>query len=72
MTEKTRGYTEAKAKQNGMHYEDDKHCPECGCPWCGNINMVGTGYRTCCDCYQEWWTDIKYDHTADRRELPAA
>lgn len=67
----TRGYTEAKANQNGMHYEDEKQCPECGCPWYGNLNMCGEGHRTCCDCYQEWWMDIEYDHAVARRELPA-
>ena len=41
----TRGYTEAKAHQNGMHYEDEKQCPECGCPWYGNFNMCGEGHR---------------------------
>ena len=69
---KTRGYTEARAKQSGMHYESKKHCPECGCPWYGNKDDCGIGHRTCCDCYQEWWTDIEYDHTVARRELPAA
>ena len=69
---KTRGYTEATAVKNGMHYEDEKQCPECGCPWYGNHNMCGEGHRTCCDCYQEWWTDIEYGHAVARRELPAA
>ena len=37
-----------------------------------NGNDLGPLCGECCDCYQEWWTDVKYGHTADRRELPAA
>jgi len=69
---KTRNYTEALAKKGGMHYSTDRCCPECGCPWYGNKNDCGEGHRTCCDCYQEWWMDIDYEHQAPRRELPAA
>jgi hypothetical protein len=69
---KTRGYTERRAIDAGMHYSEEQHCPECGCPWYGNKDYVSEGHRTCCDCYQEWWTDIEYKHTVPRRELPAA
>ncbi len=65
-----RGYTEKQAKENGMHYSEDRHCPECGCPWYGNKNYCGEGHRTCCDCHQEYWLCIKYKDVADRRELP--
>ena len=46
------------------------HCPECGCPWYGNKNLLGDGARTCFDCKQDWWIDIKYDNHALLRELP--
>jgi len=68
----TRGYTEKQAEEAGMKYSQDKQCPECGCPWYGNENNCGTGHRTCCDCYQEWWTDINYTTNVPRRELPVA
>lgn len=35
-------------------------CPECGCKEFVNENLVGTGYRECKSCKQEWWTDIDY------------
>jgi len=66
---KTRGYTEAQANDSGMEYSEDKQCPECGCPWFGNMNICGEGHRVCCDCHQDWWTDIDYDNPAKRREL---
>jgi uncharacterized Zn finger protein (UPF0148 family) len=69
---KTRGYTEKQAIADGMHYSTDKHCPECGCPWYGNKDLLGEGYRMCCDCHQDWWTNIKYNNVADRREIPQA
>jgi len=74
---KLRGYTKAQAIKNGMSRDTRRndqttHCPECGCPWYGNINQCGEGHRTCCDCYQEWWADIKYDAAASLRELPEA
>lgn len=68
----TRGYTESRARKEGMYYSERYHCPECGCPWYGNKDNCGAGHRTCCDCYQEWWTDIEYAHAVPRRELPAA
>jgi uncharacterized Zn finger protein (UPF0148 family) len=71
MTE-TRGYTVKKAIEKGMSYSEKQHCPECGCPWFGNMNLCGEGHRTCCDCYQEWWTDIDYKSTVERRELQEA
>lgn len=71
-----RNYTETLAEKNGMSRDEDEgqpssHCPECGCPWYGNKNQIGLGYRVCCDCYQEWWTDIKYERHVPLRELPA-
>ena len=70
-----RNYTELLAIKNGMNRELDldqncTHCPECGSPWHGNKNQCGEGHRVCCDCYQDWWTDIKYDSAAKLRELP--
>ncbi|RLI68832.1 MAG: hypothetical protein DRP02_11855 [Candidatus Gerdarchaeota archaeon] len=70
-----RGYTKTLAIENGMSRDTitedkTKYCPECGCPWYGNINQCGEGHRTCCDCYQEWWTDIEYDEMPPLRELP--
>ena len=57
------------AIDSGMHHSEDKHCPECGCPWYGNKNLCGDGYRTCYLCGQEWWEDVTYKHSAIRKEL---
>ena len=70
-----RNYTESKAVSNGMARDDNSeqvtsHCPECGCPWYGNKNMLGDGHRVCCDCYQDWWVGIDYKNPAELRELP--
>tara|TARA_R110000744_G_scaffold301066_2_gene410192 strand:- start:1211 stop:1429 length:219 start_codon:yes stop_codon:yes gene_type:complete len=64
-----KGYTKILAIENGMHHSNEVHCPECGCDWYGNKNYCGDGHRTCVDCDQEYWTDIKYEETAERREL---
>ena len=37
-------------------------CPECGAPEYLNKDELGSGFRVCFHCSQEWWTDIKYDH----------
>lgn len=65
-----RGKTEHDAIKAEMHYCEENHCPECGCGWYGNKNYCGEGYRTCYDCGQEYWLDIKYTKPAERRELP--
>ena len=61
--------TETAAINAGMNYDEDKHCPECGCTWYGNKNLCGDGYRTCYLCGQEWWTDVTYEHSVARKEL---
>lgn len=71
---KLKGYTEYLAIKNGMSREDDldqncTHCPECGCPWYANKNLLGEGSRVCCDCEQDWWTDINYENMPSVREL---
>lgn len=70
-----RNYTEKRAIKNGMFRDNipgakTSHCPECGCPWYGNKNQLGDGYRMCCDCYQDWWIGIEYHEPAPLRELP--
>jgi hypothetical protein len=75
MKSNIRNYTESQAIKSGMSRAKDyggttTHCPECGCPWYGNINMCGEGHRVCCDCYQDWWVNVKYDNQAQLRELP--
>ena len=42
--------------------KDDKcvACPECGCREYDYENYLGSGYRVCSECQQEWWTDIDY------------
>lgn len=64
-------YTEEDAIKRGMEKSHDKHCPECGNPWYGNKNMCGEGFRVCYVCHQDWWVDIDYKNSAERRELPA-
>lgn len=71
---KTRGYTKEKAIKNDMHHSvmsesETSECPECGCDWYGNKNQCGQGHRTCCNCYQEWWTDVIYPNAHNRIEL---
>lgn len=60
---------EEVATARGMHHSEDKHCPECGCPWYGNKNLCGDGHRTCYLCGQEWWAAVTYEHSALRKEL---
>lgn len=36
-------------------------CPECGCDKYVHKDELGTGYRVCASCTQEWWADIDYD-----------
>jgi len=67
---KSRNKTEEQAIAAGMMSDTSGHCPECGCPWYGNKNLLGEGSRCCFDCYQDWWTDVKYDNQASLRELP--
>lgn len=47
-------------------------CPECGCERYIHKNLLGEGYRVCCTCGQEWWTDINYanNSNATNRRLP--
>jgi uncharacterized Zn finger protein (UPF0148 family) len=71
---KARGYTKEKALKNGMQREGNlaqnaTHCPECGCPWFGNKNLIGEGHRVCCDCFQDWWVDIEYKHSVELRDI---
>jgi len=35
-------------------------CPECGCDEYCHQNELGSGYRICVKCKQEWYTHINY------------
>lgn len=45
-------------------------CPECGCEEYVNENWLGDGFRQCKQCDQEWWTDIKYNHSKTHNMQP--
>ena len=72
---KIRNLTKKQALEKGLVRDSDanvktSHCPECGCPWSGNINTCGEGHRVCGDCYQDWFTTINYEDAHEIRELP--
>ena len=58
-----------QAVEVGAYLSWAYHCPECGCDWYVNHNLLGEGYRVCFNCEQEYWTDIVYEHSVERREL---
>lgn len=53
----------------GMYHSYTHCCPECGCDWYGNKNLLGEGSRECFNCGQEYWLDVKYTNPAERKEL---